>query len=541
LAVRIVAVGGQIGAMPTVSVGGEGMSMTRFDGRRGSRIVRRTALKLGAAMLAAASATTTSLVSNGVARPAFAQMSGEVEPDAGTWRTWVLNAGSQLQLGPPPDSATEIAEVRALVDQRNAQTMDLIAYWDTGAPATRWNEIAIAQTIIGRMTLRSYRAMALLNVAIYDATVAAWDSKYAHNRPHPTDLDPSISNAVAVPRSPAFPCEHAVTAGAASTVLAYLFPQRAATFTAQAEEAARSRVQAGVAFPSDAAAGLELGRAVGALVVARAQTDGTDAAWTGTVPVGPGLWQGANPAEPLAGAWKPWVLGSGDQLRLNAPPGHDSDLKQQELAEIRQFLDTGTNNPVAFYWVRDPQGRQYDGVAPVATAQSAFRWAVLNHLLWGEQVADMVHRYRLDQNAPRTARAYALVSVAGFDATIACWDTKYAYWAARPIHLDPSLKVLFPTPPHPTYPSGHATIAGATSAVLSHLFPRDGICFERDAEELAASRAWAGIHFRSDNVDGLTLGRAVGKLVIERARADGVGCLGGVCPRSRRLLLGHTP
>lgn len=493
--------------------------------RRMPRVARRAAIKVAAAAVVAAGGTATA-VSAAVGnqpRTALAQMSAQVEPGAGRWKTWILSSGSQLRLASPPDGSSEIGEVKALAAQRDGLTMDRIAYWDTGAPATRWNEIAITQTIIERMTLRAYRAMALLNVAIYDATVAAWDSKFTHNRQRPSELDPSITTAIAKPNSPSFPCEHAVTAGAASTVLAYLMPKRADLFATMAEEAARSRVQAGVAFPSDVAAGLELGRAVGALIVEAAKADGTDIAWTGTVPVGPGLWQGANPAEPLAGNWRPWVLSSGSQLRPNAPPAHDSDRKQQELAEIRQFLETGTANPVAFYWVRDPQGHVFDGAAPIAIAQAAFRWCVLNHLLWGEQVADKVLQYRLDTNAPRAARVYALVAVAGFDATIACWDAKYAYWAARPIHLDPTIKALFPTPLHPTYPSGHATIAGATSGVLAQLFPRDGICFEREAEELAASRAWAGIHFRSDNEDGLTLGRAVAKLVLERAQSDGAG------------------
>ena len=46
--------------------------------------------------------------------------------------------------------------------------------------------------------------------------VAAWDSKYAYNRQRPSELDSSLSTAVANPMSPSYPCEHAVTAGAAS-------------------------------------------------------------------------------------------------------------------------------------------------------------------------------------------------------------------------------------------------------------------------------------------------------------------------------------
>jgi len=42
----------------------------------------------------------------------------------------------------------------------------------------------------------------------------------------------------------------------------------------KAEEAARSRLIAGVNYPSDVAAGLALGRQVAALVITRGETDG---------------------------------------------------------------------------------------------------------------------------------------------------------------------------------------------------------------------------------------------------------------------------
>ena len=62
-------------------------------------------------------------------------------------------------------------------------------------------------------------------------------------------------------------------------------------------------------------------------------------------------------------------------------------------------------------------------------------------------------------------------------------------------------------------------MVGSTSTALGELFPRDAECFTRNAEEMAASRLWAGIHFRSDNEAGLALGRAVAQAVLERARA----------------------
>ena len=50
------------------------------------------------------------------------------------------------------------------------------------------------------------------------------------------------------------------------------------------------------------------------LVIERAQTDGSDAEWAGSVPEEPGKWNGTKPVEPLVGTWLTWVLESGDQF-----------------------------------------------------------------------------------------------------------------------------------------------------------------------------------------------------------------------------------
>lgn len=80
---------------------------------------------------------------------------------------------------------------------------------------------------------------------------------------------------------------------------------------------------------------------------------------------------------------------------------------------------------------------------------------------------------------------------------------------------------MLPEYPIPDYPSGHATTLGGTAQVLSYLFPRDEQFFQSRAEENAASRVWAGIHFRSAVDAGLQLGRDVGQAVIAWAETDG--------------------
>ena len=163
------------------------------------------------------------------------------------------------------------------------------------------------------------RHMALLNTAMYDATIAAWDSKYTYNRPRPSEFDPAVEAVIPVPNSPAYPSEHAAVAGAASEVLAYLFPEQADAFREQAEQAGQAFVLAGLQYPSDVEAGLEMGRQVAELAIERAQGDGFDAKWDGTVPTGPGTWSGENPIAPMSGTWQTWVLTSGDEFRPDPP------------------------------------------------------------------------------------------------------------------------------------------------------------------------------------------------------------------------------
>jgi membrane-associated phospholipid phosphatase len=283
--------------------------------------------------------------------------------------------------------------------------------------------------------------------------------------------------------------------------LAYLYPDRAGDFRAKAQEAARSRVIAGVNYPSDATAGLELGERVAALVIERGKLDGTDAKWTGTVPSGPGKWSGTNPILPLAGTWKPWVLSSPSQFRPPPPIPYNSPEKAAELAEIKSFPRTPLTNNEALFW---------------EVAVGGLR----AHQYWNEQLSKKTLEYRLDGDPPAAARAFALPFVTLYDAGIACWEAKYAYWAIRPFQLDPEVKPLFSTPNHPSYPAAHACSSIAVARVLGYLFPRDAEAFMELAERAAESRIWAGIHYRSDIVAGRQLAIAVADKIIERAIHD---------------------
>lgn len=431
-----------------------------------------------------------------------AAVSGQVEPKAGGWKTWVISSGASQRLPAPADRNGTLSEVAWLKDftrQRDAAATQ-VAYWDAGSPSYRW--VALADRYVETQPMsnpRNTRFLAILNVAVYDAMIAAWDTKYAYNRPRPSQFDSSVIPIVAVPRSPSYPSEHAVAAGAASAVLGFFYPKDSQYFNDLAEEAGQSRLAAGVQYPSDVIAGLDLGRRVAKIVLDYAATDGSDAVWKGTVPSGPGLWNGTNPAEPLAGTWRTWVLTNNAQFRPGPPIAYNSPEKTAELAEIKGYQRDFNRSAGAFYW------QSFEGI----------------FTYWDNIAHQRIFEYHLDTNPPRAARIYALTSVAHHDALIAGWEAKYEYWAIRPFQLDPAVTTLFATPNHPSYPAAHGFVSAAIARTLAYLFPNEAQFIDGKADEACESRIAAGIHYRSDCTAGLKLGRDVAGTIADRARTDG--------------------
>ena len=173
--------------------------------------------------------------------PVYAQTSNQIEPKAGTWKTWVISSGKDYRVPPPPDAATTQIELRGLKEfvttgQTDSRASAQIAFWDAGSPAYRWIDLISSRIFNGQpVSAFAHRAYTYVAMAMYDATIAAWDSKYAYNRPRPSELDPTVKTALPVPRSPSYPSEHAAVAAAAAEVLAYLIPAEADSFRAFAD------------------------------------------------------------------------------------------------------------------------------------------------------------------------------------------------------------------------------------------------------------------------------------------------------------------
>jgi membrane-associated phospholipid phosphatase len=338
---------------------------------------------------------------------------------------------------------------------------------DRNAAVTRWINVELAEIAAHRTSPpRAARGLALLSVAMQEATK--------------------------VPRGH----RRAAVTGAAATVLAYLYPDRADAF-AELVDGER---------PNHAVAA---GRRIGERAVGQAFRDGSDAVWFGTVPVGPSLWVPtppgfAPPLEPLVGSWRPWNIRSGSRFRPGPPPAFGSRQYARELREVYEVSQALTDEQkrIADFWADGP-----------GTVTPPGHWNLI--------ALRLIHAHRLSDRA--AARVLASLNTAQADAFIACWDAKFTYWSERPVtairrELDPGWLSYIVTPPFPSYVSGHSTTSGAASKVLAEYFPEKARQLRAWAEEAAVSRLYGGIHFRSDNEVGLTLGRKVAKAAISRYR-----------------------
>ena len=127
--------------------------------------------------------------------------------------------------------------------------------------------------------------------------------------------------------------------------------------------------------------------------------DGSDVAWTGSVPTSPGSWTGTNPVNPQMAKWRTWVLTDGSQLRPGPPPAFNSPELAAQVGTVKNFTRTVASNTAVYFWA------------------SAFVYK-----LWGDILHQKLFEYGLAANPPRAARGYALSSATQYDALIACWD-----------------------------------------------------------------------------------------------------------------------
>jgi len=272
------------------------------------------------------------------------QLNAQIEPNAGKWKTWFIASGKDYRLPAPASYKTEVAEVLLAQQNLDATTQQQILYWNAGSPGYRWHDM---MSRLWTVDTGRYGVLAnmLLGTAIYDATVAAWDTKYAFNRPRPFVADKRIQALVPKMESPGYPCEHAVAAGVAVTVFSRFYPHLSDSVHRMAQRAMASRIAAGVAFPSDTRAGFELGKQVALKAIEQTRHYITQAQWDGKIPVGPQYWRGKYAMHPVAGKNKTVVLDSSSQFRPGPPPDFAQDME-----ELKAFKPTFRSQANAFYF-----------------------------------------------------------------------------------------------------------------------------------------------------------------------------------------------
>ena len=129
------------------------------------------------------------------------------------------------------------------------------------------------------------------------------------------------------------------------------------------------------------------------------------------------------------------------------------------------------------------------------------------------------------QRPGRCTRTGRREHVAMYDAPVAAWHIKFNYWTLRPVNpvrerYDQQFLPYLITPAFPAYVAGHAIVSSAASEVLAHFFPEDAGVLRAMAQDAADSRLYGGIHLRSNDEEGLQLGRRVGRRVVEHIQTS---------------------
>lgn len=212
-----------------------------------------------------------------------------------------LDSGDQFRAAAPPaltsaEYASAYEEVRTLggasSTRRSAEQTTIARFW---VQATHRPFNQIARSLAERRSLAlddSARLFALLNIALADARIAVWDTKYEFGFWRPvtaiaeplddgndaTTPEPDWVPLLETPNHPAYASGHSATGAAGAEVLSAVFGERIdfdvtspdvpdvrsfVSFADAAQENADSRIYGGIHWPFDNQAGLALGAEVG--------------------------------------------------------------------------------------------------------------------------------------------------------------------------------------------------------------------------------------------------------------------------------------
>jgi hypothetical protein len=372
-----------------------------------------------------------------------------------------------------------------------------------------------AQTAIGDVAGQEpwvqSRSFAMVQGAVYDAVNAIAGAPY----------EPYL----VVPHADGTESAEAAIATAAHRVLVVLFPDQRSALRAQYDS-----FLAGIRAGRAKQRGIAVGEQAAAAMIAARENDGAFEGETWAVGAGPGEWRPTLPLFASRGAWvahhAPFVIPSASMFRTAGPPALTSRAYARDLEEVKRI------------------GSARSTIRTADQTEGALWWHDFRITQW-EINRQVARHQRLD--LVKTARLLAMVNVATADAHIACFDEKATWGFWRPLTAirladtdgnsmttaDRDWTPLVSTSPTPEYASGHSCATGAAMTALAQLFGRDDIPFSafspasgtrrrfarfsQAIAEVIEARIWAGIHFRTSDVQGAKIGVQVGRHVFRNA------------------------
>lgn len=252
----------------------------------------------------------------------------------------------------------------------------------------------------------------------------------------------------------------------------------------------------------------------------------------------PGKWRETPPGfrppvTPRLGEVRPFTLESSSQFRAPPPLAHDSKEYAEELAYVNKVGPRDGAERTEYQTLATPFWSD-----DLGSATPPGHWNII--------ARDLVRRHNL--SLLETARLFALLNIAGADAGITCWETKYFYSTWRPetalrevtpdinpsAQANPTFIPNMASPAFPSYTSGHSTYTAAMSQMLALCLGSDDQEFTVTSDglpgairhfsklsdarrEVGMSRVWGGIHVMSDNIEGQKAGLKVADYVFTHA------------------------
>jgi hypothetical protein len=276
--------------------------------------------------------------------------------------------------------------------------------------------------------------------------------------------------------------------------------------------------------------GSEYGKSIALAVIEWCKTDGEDKASTPyTIPRGSGLWEPTPPKfippiNTYLGNNRTLVMASIENTQPPPPVAFSTDPNSPFYKMASEVYSTSgkldnEKKAIALFWDDYPNGKTLTGGG---------HWAsILKNEILSRNLSLM-----------ESARIYAEMYIAMYDASIGCFKAKYTYNLLRPVTYfqkylnDSSWNSFIITPPHPEFPAAHAVVSRAAATILTqvigsntrfvdHSYDYKGYVartyssYMEASREAGMSRLYGGIHYLPSIEAGFRQGEKIANNVLK--------------------------